>query len=122
MRNKTRSSREKRFWDTYSKRYDRDFQQKYQQLVNINIKELTYSDNVLDCGCGTGLISFPAAEHCKYLIGTDISEEMINSAKKKRDANRFKNIKFMVADAYKLPFKRNEFDVVISCNMLHIPR
>ncbi len=71
--------------------------------------------NVLCVGCGTG-------EECQHLlklgawrvIGIDISEELINIAKK-----TFPKIDFQVADVEHLDFSTEEFDFVYSSLVMH---
>ena len=63
---------------------------------------------VLDLGCGTGrgikhLYDFKAAE----VFGVDVSEKMLEIAKKK-----FKTTQFVLADSEKLPFEDESFDAV----------
>lgn len=67
--------------------------------------------NILDIGMGTGLLTenlcaqFPNAE----IVGLDFSDGMIEYARKKNPYFRI-----VQADARKLPFKKNIFDMVIS--------
>lgn len=71
--------------------------------------------NILDVGCSSGHIlnkfglKFPKAE----LTGVDISQFFINFAKK-----RYPKINFSLADAHKLPFEKNSFDLVICTETL----
>lgn len=70
-------------------------------------------DKILDIGCGAGRITFALYDlGYKNILGIDLSEEMItecNSIKGNRNAN----INFLVADAAKIPFEDNSFDVCI---------
>jgi len=71
---------------------------------------------VLDIGCNTGYCSFEIAHLIKCcVIGIDASREMIKTAKKFQKVDPLGYlIKFIIADAARLPFKNNTFDVVIS--------
>lgn len=43
---------------------------------------------VLELGCGTGRVTLPLVQYCKYIHGIDISEAMLSLCKKKlKDAN-----------------------------------
>ncbi len=64
----------------------------------------------LDLGCGTGFL-YDVLQY-PYLIGIDISEEMIKAYRKK-------NSKAFVADIENLPFKNGIFDFAISNFSLH---
>ena len=66
-------------------------------------------NNCLDIGCASGYMLSEIAltyTHAKY-HGVDVYDKAINFAKK-----RYKNIKFQVAFAEKLPFKNAAFDLI----------
>ena len=78
---------------------------------------------VLEVGIGTAGI---AAKLIKYnphfsVIGLDLSPNMLKIAKKNTKEAKIKadKITLMKADAKRLPFKTESFDLVISHNMLH---
>ena len=72
---------------------------------------------VLDVGTGTGAVArlvaarLPEAE----IEGVDVSERMIDEARRLTDAPR---VRFRVADAQKLPFPDGSFDLVTLGNMI----
>lgn len=73
------------------------------------------SDNnytVLDLGCGNGVST--SRLKAKFAVGVDLSVKELVKSKKKYPASHF-----VVADARKLPFKNNAFDLVVAINMLH---
>ncbi|MCW8444708.1 methyltransferase domain-containing protein [Fluoribacter gormanii] len=73
---------------------------------------------VLDVGCGDGVITNEIAEivHEGCVIGTDISEQMIEFASKKyMDQD---NLRFLTMDGSRNIF-REQFDVITSFNCLH---
>lgn len=70
----------------------------------------TYS--VLDIGCGNGVSTTNITG--KFVVGVELSQKQMVRAKK-----RFKNTNFVVADARKLPFKSNTFDLIVAINLLH---
>lgn len=75
---------------------------------------LIEGDRVLDSGCGNGrFYEFFKNKKVDY-TGVDISEKLIEIAKKK-----YPNIKFQTADALNLPFPNNYFDKVYSIAVLH---
>lgn len=81
---------------------------------------ITRPSYVLDVGCGVGATACWLARSigCR-VVGIDISEEMIARAKEraKREGVEDK-VEFRRADALKLPFKSNSFDVVIGESVL----
>lgn len=106
-----------KFWDNWSYDFLKD---KWQVEVHPQhswlLKKLRKDKpkSILEIGCGFG-------RNIKFLIdngfeannitGSDISKKMINLAKKYVNN---KNVKFVHADVYKLPFKTNQFDLLIS--------
>jgi Methylase involved in ubiquinone/menaquinone biosynthesis len=69
---------------------------------------------VLEVGVGTG-ISLPQYGAHLRIFGTDISEAMLQKAKKRVDELGLKNVEGLsVMDAEKLEFPDNSFDVVMA--------
>jgi len=91
-----------------TKKYDMDF-------AHYVKKKVIKGDKILDLGCGPASL-WPELTKIKNinLTGCDISPEMIKEARK-----YFPQNKFIVADSEKLPFKDEEFDMVICSSVLH---
>lgn len=93
----------------------------YSQIINKLSK--TKSISILDVGCLTGHFNrtFSKMLNMKYsYTGIDPWDIHINAAKKIWKYTS--NINFKKGWAQKIPFKKNEFDIVISSNVLtHIP-
>jgi len=95
-------------------------QRRFNSTVAL-IKEFTKGDNIriLDLGCGEGhLTDVIKKENSTYeVFGLDYAITAIDYA-----VEKFKDIDFVVADAYKPPYPDNYFDVVI-CNNIweHVP-
>lgn len=70
---------------------------------------------VLDVATGTGGQAFAFAKTGHDVVGVDLSEDMLKVAKRN---NRY-GVKFEVADATRLPFGRNSFDVSCVSFALH---
>lgn len=110
------------FWDKIAGVYDL-FGNVYNGKVNRKlctlISESIYqSDVVLECACGTGMISEAIAPVCKSLTATDFSEGMLKRAKKKCRA--FSNVKFQKADITSLDYADESFDTVVAANVIHL--
>jgi len=75
------------------------------QKLNFIAKYAKLEGNGLDVGCGTGI----STGFFKCSVGIDPSEELLKIAK-----NNYPKIRFIKANAEKLPFKDNEFDFVVS--------
>ncbi len=69
--------------------------------------------NVLDLACGTGTVSAMLANEGLKVTGVDISESMINEAKRKAELSGL-NIDFLVQDAAELDLPGLKFDLCVS--------
>ena len=69
---------------------------------------------ILDVGCGVGNITLQIAHNNYNVLGIDIDNKSIEFAKKR---NKFKNCKFMVANAHDLKIKE-KFDVIVCAEVL----
>ncbi|MHA1974085.1 MAG: methyltransferase domain-containing protein [Candidatus Hodarchaeales archaeon] len=69
---------------------------------------------VLECGCGPGVVTFEIAKEVinGSVIGIDIDKDLIDSNNKKVDESKIKNLKFEVANILELPYPDNFFDIV----------
>lgn len=82
----------------------------YQEIVD-RVRNLK-GDKILDLGCGNGnIINLLKKEREASYYGLDICENMIEEAKKKCG----EYVKFTVGDAENLPYKDDQFDIII-CN------
>jgi ubiquinone/menaquinone biosynthesis C-methylase UbiE len=75
---------------------------------------------VLDLGTGTGLAAFAAARRfpAASVVGTDISEEMLAQARVAAPPQLAERVSFEAADAARLPFADDSFDLVVLANMI----
>ena len=98
----------------------RSYQRRVQRLV-IGRMEIEKGMNVLDLGCGTGQGTIDIAEKLEgtgNIIGVDLSEKMIDQAKKKLVEFKYDNVKFMTGSAVSTEY-RDCFDYVFSTNAFH---
>lgn len=80
--------------------------------------QISPSDDVLECACGTGLLTGGIAAKCKSLIATDFSAKMLVRAQKKYGKRA--NVRFEQANILQLPFPDERFDVVVAANVIHL--
>lgn len=80
----------------------------------IQISGITKEDTVLDIACGSGIVSCEFAKHAKFVTGIDITQEMLNEAKKLQKKENLQNICWRIGNVTDLPFSNNQFSVVIS--------
>jgi len=81
---------------------------------------LAADERVLDVGCGDGRVTAALAARAPRgrVVGCDASRRMIAFATRAFPAARHANLRFVVADAARLPL-RAAFDRVVSFNALH---
>jgi SAM-dependent methyltransferase len=78
--------------------------------------EIQPGETVLDLGCGAGLDSLLAARRVGStgkVIGTDMTEEMIEKAQRNAEALGVPNVEFLLARVENLPLEDESIDVVI---------
>ena len=110
------------FWDKVAGIYDL-FGNMYNGKVNRKMCRLVASqigpkDDVLECACGTGMISVYIAPICRRLIATDLSDGMLKRARKKRAG--FTNTEIRQADILSLGFPNESFSKIVAANVIHL--
>lgn len=78
------------------------------------LSALPRNAKVLDIGCGSGFSTYFFYPFCKEIHAIDYSEKAIENAKKK-----YPHISFLNTPVTELPFKDDEFDVIICQGILH---
>lgn len=84
--------------------------------------EIQQNCRILDLGCGTGnlTISLSHLKSVEKIVGIDISEKMIEVARRKtKNLLTEKKTSFLIGMASKLPFNDNYFHMVFSLNCFH---
>ncbi len=86
----------------------------------LTLLDLGGAERILDVGCGDGKITARIAERVPRgsVLGVDPSRDMIAFASGHFAPSAGSNLRFEVADARRLPYRR-EFDLVVSFNALH---
>lgn len=83
------------------------------------LNKIDYIDKkVLDVGCNTGILLIPLLEKGVDIVGVDISKNDITETRKKLQEKGFSPSLALVADAKKLPFQENTFDIVLLSDIL----
>lgn len=110
------------FWDQVAGVYDifaNIINKKAHQKLRHIIADLIHSeDNVLECACGTGLLSTVIAGRCKKLTATDFAPKMLQRAEK--NCSNYNNITFRQGNILSLDFPDETFDKVVAGNVIHL--
>ncbi|MBS7252090.1 MAG: arsenite methyltransferase [Candidatus Freyarchaeota archaeon] len=81
------------------------------------LADLKEGEVVLDLGAGAGIDVFLAANKVGangYVIGVDMTEEMVKKANKTARKYGYKNVEFIVGEIENLPVDDNSVDIIIS--------
>ena len=110
------------FWDKVACVYD-VFANVINRKANRTLCEtvaalIRPADTVLECACGTGLLTGEIAPRCKSLTATDFSANMLKRAEKK--LKKYGNVRFAQADITKLDYPDGSFDAVVAANVIHL--
>lgn len=97
-----------------AKLYDKnhDFVSQYGKAL-LELVNTDAGQRIWDLGCGTGILSDRLARSEAYVIGSDLSPDMIATAK-----SNYPHLDFLVLDATEAAFE-NEFDTVFSNAVFH---
>ncbi len=110
------------FWDDVAGVYDifvRFINRKTHTALRGVVAALVGAENdVLECACGTGLLSAVIASRCRTLTATDFSEKMLRRAE--RNCASFDNVTFERADITMLDYPDGSFDKVVAGNVIHL--
>jgi len=114
-------------WDKAALYYETFWHQQLKpaQDLLLQMTAIQPGEKVLDIACGTGLVSFRAAEQAGrngFVLGTDISDKMIEAASGIGKEKSIQNVVFKRMDAEQLEVEDNSFDVVIcALGLMYVP-
>lgn len=112
----------KEFWNHRAQVYDEQvgpqYEEAYRRTAELFRKYLKPEDTVLDFACGTGIVTFAIAPSVASVKGIDISDEMVQRAQAKLDAQGTKNVSFTQLDLFDPSLEPGSFDAVLACNVL----
>ncbi len=110
------------FWDRVAGIYDVFVnivnRKTHRELKRIVADLVEPEDEVLECACGTGLLSAVIAGKCGHLTATDFSKKMLE--KVRRNCAAFNNVTFEFANITALRYPDESFDKVVAGNVIHL--
>ena len=111
------------FWDIVAPVYDLLESvngRVYRKMLGYSASLVKEGDRVLECAAGTAEISIAVSEKASHILCTDMSEGMLERAKKKCRKKGISNIDFAERNIFELPEEDETYDVVIAANVLHL--
>jgi len=114
-------------WDKAETYYEKFWQRQLEpaQKKLLEMAALRLGESVLDTACGTGLVSLPAAVAVGpngSVVGTDISERMVEAARAAAQRKGVGHARFERMDAEELGLPDGAFDVVLcALGLMYVP-
>jgi ubiquinone/menaquinone biosynthesis C-methylase UbiE len=114
-------------WDRAAVYYENFWQQQLKPAQDklLELAKLQPGEKLIDIACGTGLVSFPAAEILGpngFLLATDISDAMVKICTGTAKERNLTNIQFKRMDAEELDVPNEEYDVALcALGLMYVP-
>ena len=75
---------------------NRQTEKLYETIINFG--DFTITDNVLDLYCGVGSIGIVISDYVNYVLGVEVLDEAVESAKDNIDLNELSNVEIVKTD------------------------
>jgi ubiquinone/menaquinone biosynthesis C-methylase UbiE len=114
-------------WDRAVAAYEESWRAQLEPAhsLMLDMAALQPGERVLDVACGTGLVSFRMAEavgEWGAVVGTDISGQMVEAARRSAAERDVDNASFERSDAEALPFADATFDAAVcGLGLMYVP-
>lgn len=114
-------------WDRAAEYYEPFWQAQLRPAQSrlLKLADLQPGERILDVACGTGLVTFPAAKAVVpegSIVGTDLSEGMIEMARQIATKRGVENVVFEHMDAEALELPDGTFDAALcSLGLMYMP-
>jgi len=114
-------------WDKAADHYERYWTDQLApaRAAMLRVAALEPGERVIDVACGTGLVSFEAADRVGptgSVLGTDLSERMVEAARAVAASRQLSTVQFERMDAEDLAVPDESFDVALSAlGILYCP-
>jgi ubiquinone/menaquinone biosynthesis C-methylase UbiE len=85
----------------------------------LDQSQVQASEDVLDVGCGPGIVACAFARRARRVTATDLTPAMLARARELAVRERVENIQLEIADMERLPFADDSFSVVVTRYTFH---
>jgi len=114
-------------WDKAEPYYENGWKNSLEpaQQLLIKMADISEGEHVLDISSGTGIVSFEAAQktgETGTVLGVDISENMVQSAKKRASCQNIRNVFFERMEGENLKREIGYFDITLNAfGLMYFP-
>jgi ubiquinone/menaquinone biosynthesis C-methylase UbiE len=114
-------------WDKAALYYEKFWQKQLKPAQDrmLEIAKPVQGEKIIDIACGSGLVSFRAAEQTGkngFVLANDISDGMIKLCRQIADEKKIANIAFERMDAEDLKIDDNEYDTALcALGLMYVP-
>ncbi|MEO0803207.1 MAG: class I SAM-dependent methyltransferase [Cyanobacteria bacterium J06642_2] len=115
--------RSAKFWDNIAQRYAKQpvaDEASYQKKLEVTRGYLKPDMEIFEFGCGTGSTAIVHAPHVKHIRAIDVSENMLEIARGKAEAEHVENISFERSTIEDIDIPAGSVDVVLGLSILHL--
>lgn len=112
-----------KFWNSAAEKYARSpisDMDAYEYTLGRTKSYLRESDHVLEVGCGTGSTALLLADNVAHITASDLSGNMIAIAKRKAQEQDIANVDFVASDMFDPSIGKDNYDVVLALNLIHL--
>lgn len=107
------------FWDKVAEGYDKSseksFKEANEKTINYTKKYCKRSDELLDIGCGTGMLTVQLTDYVKHITAVDQSEKMLEIAQNRNKDNK---IAFILSDEKNSSLQKDAYNIITAFNLL----
>ena len=111
------------FWDKVADKYSKQpvaDEAAYQKKLEVTRTYFRPEMEVLEMGCGTGSTAIAHAPYVKHIRATDVSENMLDIARRKAKAANITNVTFEQATVEEIEAADASLDVIMAHSLLHL--
>lgn len=85
----------------------------------LRFSQVQPSDRVLEVACGPGFVALLFAERAREVVGLDLTEALLEKARRRQQERGLQNVQFVAGDAEQLPFPDGSFSIVACHKAFH---
>jgi phosphatidylethanolamine/phosphatidyl-N-methylethanolamine N-methyltransferase len=111
----------KSIYSGYASVYDKVFGHFFSPRIKIGIRRsrIAAGDKVIEVGVGTGISLTSYSRQCK-VTGIDVTREMLEQARRKKEAHRLDHVELLEMDAQNMTFGDDTFDHAVAAFVITV--